>query len=190
MSERLQFLVKFILFATVICIVFFFFVNPYYRQLFNRIAWMLYKSKTPVGEYVTFHVRFYNSIPFLALMLATPKIRLLNRLKLMGLGLIIIFLIHFLFVIIGHAYTHETQSFLQRMLSSVSNAIGQVAVPLFVWFALAHTYVVRTFRPTTVKNGVNICPICGKKKKGLREHIQAVHRHEQGVEELLKDYSV
>ena len=193
MSERLQFLVKFLLFATILFIVFFFFVNPYYRQLFNKIAWMLYKSKTPYGEYVTFHVRFFNIIPFLALMMATPKIRILERLKLIGLGLIVIFVVHFLMVVIGHAYTHKTQSFLQRDLSETLNAISQVAVPLLVWFVLAHRYIIRTFRPRAAPPPVpdsaeQTCPICGKVKKGLREHIRSVHGKEKGIEKILKRY--
>ncbi|UCE20261.1 MAG: hypothetical protein JSV84_07970 [Gemmatimonadota bacterium] len=193
MSERLQFLGRFLIFVSVIFVLFYFFVNPYYRQIFNKIAWLLYKSKTPYGEYVTFHVRFFNIIPFLALMLATPKIKILERLKLIGMGLVIIFIIHFLFLLIGHAYTHQAQTFLQRMLSSTSNAIGQVAVPLLVWFGLAHKYIIKTFRPRTVPTPPSSsteqkCPFCGKKKKGLKEHIRSVHGQEDGSEKAMKRY--
>ena len=193
MSERLRFLGKFLIFATIIFALFFVFGYKYYHHLFGQIAWLVYKPKIPTGESITIPVRFYNIIPFLALMLATPKIKIFSRLKRIGLGLIIIFFVHFLFIVIGHTYSYEHPTLLQRNLASVLNAIGQVAFPFVVWFVLAHKYIIKTFRPRPVARTApyameQTCTICGKVKKGLREHIQSVHGKEKGIEKVLKMY--
>ena len=199
MSERLKFLGKFLLFGTLIFVLFYLFGYSYYYQLIRKIVFAIYRPTVPAGLplntpiSITYSTRFYNIVPFLALILATPGIKLFKRLKLMGLGLIIIFLVHLLFIAIGHTYSYENPSLLQIHLTAVWEAIGQVAFPLLLWLILAHRYVIPTFRPRKMKSleadtGIP-CPICGKKKKGLREHILVAHRHEQGIEELLKEYT-
>lgn len=64
------------------------------------------------------------------------------------------------------------------------NFLGQLFLPLTLWFRLAYPYIFK-------KKGVFTCPICGEEKVGLREHIIAKHGEEAlkapGVREALGD---
>ena len=146
MSEKWLFLAKFLVYATLIYILFFSFGYQAYHQLLGKIAWILYKHKIPSGESITIPIRFYNIVPFLALMFATPNIKLSTRIQLTGLGFFILFLSHILLIVLGHTYSYENLSLFRRNFSSVLNAIGQVAFPFVVWFILAHSYVTKIFK--------------------------------------------
>lgn len=51
-------------------------------------------------------------------------------------------------------------------------------MPIEAWMAFYREYDAR--RPIRNSPGKPRCPICGKMKSGLRQHIEAVHRNAKG----------
>lgn len=102
------------------------------------------------------HLSNFNIVPLIALILAVPGVALKRRGKMLLVGMIAIFLLH-LVDFVSHIPMYFDNSKIAGMVV-VFMAIGEVAVPFLIWFALAYREIfpevkeMPLMRRKTIKN--------------------------------------
>ncbi|KAA0001725.1 MAG: hypothetical protein FE048_05000 [Thermoplasmata archaeon] len=114
----------------------------------------------------------YNLIPFLALIIATPKISKWRIGKSLLIGLPIFFVFHIVNMVAHFPYYYENSSFARGIIFSFG--IINMGLPFLLWFILCYDYASKTF--ISIKK-IYRCPICGEGKIGIMEHINSVHKN-------------
>jgi hypothetical protein len=117
--------------------------------------------------------------PFLVLMLATPKMGLLKKAKIIGAGLALFLLIDLIIIWLGIPL--EAGDSLFRQDSSAAYTIYRtilLILPPVLWLAANYNNLGGLFlSPEEPAKTIRTCPICKKEKAGLVDHIIAVHGH-------------
>lgn len=114
----------------------------------------------------------YNIIPFLALIVATPKISKWRIGKSLLIGLPIFFIFHIVNMVAHFPYYYENSSFARGII--YSSGIINMGLPFLLWLILCYDYILGTFKP--IKK-IYRCPICEERKVGIMEHINSVHKN-------------
>ena len=90
------------------------------------------------------HLANFNIIPLVALILATPRIDLIRRMKMLAIGLFLLFCMHVTdFVSHFPMYFHGS-GIAETVV--IFMAVGEVAVPFVLWFVLAHKEILGSVR--------------------------------------------
>jgi hypothetical protein len=192
-KDKLVFIGKFLLFSTLLFVLWVF-IGRYYLIVLASIATpFLHLMGYMVDLVITDQIMFtylgaemglahaelanYNIIPFIALLLATPlSWRRLFRNLLIGLP--VIFLFH-LIDLLAHFPLYYNGSVAANFITSVS-ALTRMLIPFLLWFALCYDFILSSFRKT---KRLYQCPFCGKRTKGILMHIDDVHGNRSEGEE-------
>ena len=90
------------------------------------------------------HLANFNIIPLIGLILATPRIAPVRRMKMLAIGLFFIFCMHVTdFVSHFPVYFHGSGI---AEIVVIFMAVGEVAVPFVLWFVLAHREILGSVR--------------------------------------------
>ncbi len=111
-----------------------------YHTLYNPFAEAIYEWLGFEGVAAPTRDRYINLIPFVALMILTPKLSIRRRLGGTAIGLVILFLIH---IAINLTANPETLR-LPRRASLVLDA-----APFFVWVVIANEFVLNFMKRGT-----------------------------------------
>lgn len=115
----------------------------------------------------------FNIVPFLALILATPDINPVKRIKMILMGMPVLFSLHVIdFISRFPMYFHQSEA---ARIIYVSVALGEIAVPFLLWFALSYKDILAQENKIKKHMIKRTCPICGIKKINIEAHIKAVH---------------
>jgi hypothetical protein len=107
----------------------------YHVTLFwNGTPYFLYLG-TDIGM-KNAHLGNYNIIPLISLILATPNIALNRRLKMLMIGIFLLFCLHTV-NFVSHFPRYFDGSEIAGVVMSFI-AVGGVAIPFVMWFMLAH----------------------------------------------------
>jgi hypothetical protein len=124
-----------------------------------------------------------NLMPYIALVLATP-VNKHEMIRFIVIGSLIIFLFNVLIVMLQFSLVSL------RLELNYFYAIGRAAIPFILWFAFTYNTVLQpelkskkenktkasiSQKQTDMADTYQRCPICGKEKKGLEDHMKAVH---------------
>jgi len=82
------------------------------------------------------HLANFNIIPLVALILATPRIEPVRRVKMLAIGMFLLFTMH-ITDFVSHFPMYFSGSGIAEMVV-IFMAVGEVAVPFALWFVLAH----------------------------------------------------
>lgn len=78
----------------------------------------------------------FNLVSFLALVIATPKVNLLKRLKILLIGLIMLFLIHVIDLVAHFPMYFNNSEFAAFIVYSIG--VMGIAAPFLLWFAMSY----------------------------------------------------
>ncbi|MFQ6072712.1 MAG: archaeosortase/exosortase family protein, partial [Methanosarcinales archaeon] len=110
----------------------------------------------------------FNIIAFIALVLATKtNYKKIKKIKVILIGLPIMSGVHLVFLV-SNVLTQLPQSILMQKITITSELINRYVLPFVLWFALIYRDILGIKKKYT-------CPICGKKRIGILDHIKAVH---------------
>ena len=82
------------------------------------------------------HLANFNIIPLVALILATPRIETVRRVKMLAIGMFLLFAMHII-DFVSHFPMYFSGSGIAEIVV-IFMAVGEVAVPFVLWFVLAH----------------------------------------------------
>lgn len=115
----------------------------------------------------------FNLIAFIALVLATKtNYKKIKKIKAILISLSIMFGMHLVFLV-SNVLAQIPNAEIMQKISITSELINRYVLPFLLWFALIYRDILGIKKKYT-------CPICGKKRIGILDHIKAVH----GVEAL------
>ena len=184
------FIIKFLLFATVLYLIWIPFASAYFSAIltttaayFNLIGISL--EINPAPDFLYSQGIRSCIPPFIALVLATPKTKWKKMAFLIGVGIPILFLFR---VILQISYVYlqippapgEFYGIFVIFLSGTC----RVALPFLLWFVLTYKQILAAKREVRV--GFYICPFCGAEKVGILDHIRNVHGEEALKSEEVK----
>lgn len=127
-----------------------------------------------------------NLIPYIALILATP-IDKSKMIRFIFMGSLFIFFFNVFIIMLQLNFVSL------RLELYYFYAIGRAAIPFILWFAFTYESIlepelksetenkakaVKSSKKVAVADQYQRCSICGMKKIGLAEHIEAVHGKE------------
>lgn len=178
MKERLLFLLKLLLFsAASFALWILVFARPYtlflersigflYPFVFNREASLKILSKVP-----------YYYLVFLSLTLATPYTTVKRKIKLLLVGTLIFFSFDFLTTMLGITTRLAMRA---TIFDSALRALYYTFVyvlPISLWLVPNFNEMGRLFevKADSGRESKFRCPICGKVKTGLVQHIRSAH---------------
>jgi len=82
------------------------------------------------------HLANFNIVPLVALILATPRIELVRRAKMLVIGMFLLFAMHII-DFVSHFPMYFSGSGIAEIVV-IFMAVGKVAVPFVLWFVLAY----------------------------------------------------
>ena len=112
----------------------------------------------------------FNIASFLALILATPRISKQRIIKAIGWGLPVLFVFHVINLVVHFPY-YDGFSWARTIISF--SGVTNMALPFFLWIAMTYDFMLESFIP---KRRIYRCPLCGEKKTGIMEHLEATHQ--------------
>ncbi len=152
MKDKVNFLVKFLIFTFVLFLIWIPVGNVYLLVLAwvsKAVLWVmgypvtLITDGSPIFIYhgvevgmKDAHLANFNIIPLVALILATPRIELVRRAKMLVIGMFLLFAMHII-DFVSHFPMHFSGSGIAEIVV-IFMAVGEVAVPFVLWFVLAH----------------------------------------------------
>jgi hypothetical protein len=160
MKDKINFLIKFLILA----FVFFLIWVPLGEKYLLLLAWVSKYVLWIMGYHVTLvtdgtpffiyrgieigmkdaHLANFNIIPLVALILATPRIEPVRRMKMLAIGIFLLFCLHVTdFVSHFPMYFHGSGI---AEIVVIFMAVGEVAVPFVLWFVLAHKEILKGMR--------------------------------------------
>ena len=152
MKGKVNFLVKFLIFALILFLIWIPVGNVYLLVL----AWVSKAVLWVMGYQVTLitdgspifiyhgvevgmkdaHLANFNIVPLVALILATPRIEPVRRVKMIAIGMFPLFALHII-DFVSHFPMYFGGSGIAETIC-IFMAVGEVAVPFVVWFVLAY----------------------------------------------------
>lgn len=130
-------------------------------------------------------------IPFLALMLATPRITVTRRISVILIGLVVFISIDIASILAWGRFPHSQSTAAHVISSQVWKTTGQWILPLLLWFIAIHRDIGELFSSSPKRREEflpNRCPICGEKKKGVLDHIKDVHGEKLLTSRIVKEW--
>ncbi len=160
MKDKVNFLIKFL----ILTFVFFLIWIPLGEKYLLLLAWVSKYVLWIMGYHVTLvtdgtpffiysgieigmkdaHLANFNIIPLIALILATPRIEPLRRMKMLAIGTFLLFCLHII-DFVSHFPMYFHGSGIAEMVV-IFMAVGEVAVPFVMWFVLAHKEILGSAR--------------------------------------------
>ena len=193
------FLIKFLLFATVLYLIWIPFASAYFSAIltttaayFNLIGISL--EINPAPDFLYSQGIRSCIPPFIALVLATPKTKWKKMAFLIGVGIPILFLFRVILQI-SYVYLQIPPAPGEFYGISVIFLSGtcRVALPFLLWISLTYKQLLARAEPepqTILRKAkgkkVYICPFCGAEKVGILDHIRSVHGEEALESEEVK----
>ena len=95
-----------------------------------------------MGEYA--HLVNYNIVPLVALILATPRIEPVRRVKMLAIGVFLLFVMHIADFVFHFPMYFRGSGIAETVV--VFMAVGEVAVPFVLWFVLAQKEILESVR--------------------------------------------
>jgi hypothetical protein len=152
MKDKINFLVKFLILTLVLFLIWI----PVGKVYLLVLAWASKAVLWVMGYQVTLitegspvfiyhgaavgmedaHLANFNIIPLVALILATPRIELVRRAKMLVVGMFLLFAMHII-DFVSHFPMYFSGSGIAEIVV-IFMAVGEVAVPFVVWFVLVH----------------------------------------------------
>jgi len=153
MKDKVNFLVKFLILTLVLFLIWI----PVGKVYLLVLAWVSkyvllvmgyhttpYAADAPafvcrgfmIGMEEYAHLVNYNSIPLVALIIATPNIELNRRIKMLLIGVSVLFCMHVI-DFVSHFPMYCSGSGIAETVV-IFMAVGEVAVPFVLWFVLAY----------------------------------------------------
>ena len=152
MKDKVNFLVKFLILTLVLFLIWI----PVGKVYLLVLAWASKAVLWVMGYQVTLiiegspvfiyhgaavgmkdaHLANFNIVPLVALILATPRIELVRRVKMLVIGMFLLFAMHVI-DFVSHFPMYFSGSGIAEIVV-IFMAVGEVAVPFVVWFVLAH----------------------------------------------------
>jgi archaeosortase B (VPXXXP-CTERM-specific) len=162
-TDKLLLLVRFIVYSIAIFAFMSLVVSAPYQRLLYRIVCFLFRKEPYRSEAHDLIVigRIFNIVTFVSLMLSTSKVPWLKKLKLTGIGLLIIFASHVtLSVSANFDAFHDMSGRFRTVVDSIT-LISHFVLPLLLWFLFTYAY---TFKPLgSAKN--QTLPVEGQQSK-------------------------
>ncbi len=188
-----SFLIKFILLSTLLYLLWIPFASTYFSAILKITAAYFKLIGIEVSLNPTPDFLYSQGIrscipPFIALVLATPKIKWKKVAFLIGIGIPVLFVFRTILQI-SYIYLQipPTGEFYGIFVIFLSGTC-RVALPFLLWLSLAYKQILPAKRE--VREGFYICPFCGAEKIGILDHIRDVHGEEalksEEVKQLLK----
>ena len=160
MKDKFNFLIKFLILTIVLFIIWILLGKVYLLLL----AWVSKYVLLVMGYHVTLvtngapvfiyhgaavgmenaHLANFNIIPLVALILATPRINPVRRIKMLAIGMFLLFCMHII-DFVSHFPVYFHGSWIAEIIMTFM-AVGEVAVPFVVWFILAHKEILGSMR--------------------------------------------
>ena len=161
MKDKINFLIKFL----VLTFVFFLIWIPLGEKYLIMLAWVskyvlwlmgyhatLVTDGTPyflcrgymIGMERYAHLANYNVVPLIALILATPRIMSMRRMKMLTIGLFLLFCTHVV-DLVSHVPMYCSGSGIAETVV-IFMSVAKVAVPFVLWFVLAHKEILGSVR--------------------------------------------
>ena len=199
-GEYSTFIIKFLLFATVLYLIWIPFASAYFSVIlttttayFHLIGISL--ETNPAPDYLYSQGIRSCIPPFIALVLATPKIKWKKMAFLIGIGISILFLFRVILQI-SYVYLQITPApgeFYGIFVIFLSGTC-RVALPFLLWFVLTYKQLLARPEPRKYpmrdegkKGNAYICPFCGAEKIGILDHIKDVHGEDRLEDEKVRD---
>ena len=160
MKDKINFLVRFL----ILTFVFFLIWIPLGETYLLLLAWVSKYVLWIMGYHATLvtdgsplfiyhgsmvgmenaHLSNFNIIPLVALILATPRIVPVRRVKMLAIGIFLLFCMHVI-DFVSHFPMYFHGSGIAKTVV-VFMAVGEVAVPFVLWFVLAHKEILESTR--------------------------------------------
>lgn len=160
MKDKVNFLIKFL----ILTFVFFLIWIPLGEKYLLLLAWVSRYVLWIMGYHVTLvtdgtpffiysgieigmkdaHLANFNIIPLVALILATPRINPVRRIKMLAIGTFLLFCMHII-DFVSHFPVYFHGSWIAEIIM-IFMAVGEVAIPFVVWFILAHKEILGSTR--------------------------------------------
>ena len=160
MNDRLKFLIKFLALTALLFLVWI----PIGEKYLDLLAWVSKYVLLILGYHVTLvmdgtpfflyqgvrvglesaHLSNFNIVPLVALVLATPKILPMRRVKVLLIGLFILFCMHVVDLAFHFPMYFGGSGAAEIVVDSM--AVGEVVVPFVLWFVLVHREILGAVR--------------------------------------------
>jgi hypothetical protein len=160
MKDKINFLIKFL----ILTFVFFLIWVPLGEKYLLLLAWVSKYVLWIMGYHVTLvadgtplfiysgieigmkdaHLANFNIIPLVALILATSRIEPVRRMKMLAIGIFLLFCLH-VTDFVSHFPMYFRGSGIAEIVV-IFMAVGEVAVPFVLWFVLAHKEILKGVR--------------------------------------------
>lgn len=160
MNDKTNFLVRFL----ILTFVFFILWIPLGERYLLLLAWVSKYVLWVMGYHVNLvmdgtpfflysgvrigmegaHLSNFNIIPLIALILATPGVKPVRRIKMLAIGIFLLFCMH-VTDFVSHFPMHFHGSGIAEIVVTFM-AVGEVAVPFVMWFVLAHKEILKGMR--------------------------------------------
>jgi len=212
--NKIKFFVKFVVLLIILSIAWIPFAETFetIRNTFVNFFFKLitgYKLNFPQPTYV--FGAMTNIVTFTALVLATPKIAINRKIKIIILGAAILFFlkvftmdVFFLF-----EFLSREESEIGGRIQNFMESIGMVALPVVLWFTLLYKEIYpkkqKQKEGRIEKTGINVmkeiyhevpkekytCPLCKKEQENILVHLKSEHEKKmrsKKVKEFLKKH--
>ena len=152
MKDKINFLVKFLILTLVLFIIWIPVGNVYLLLLAwvsKAVLWVmgyqvtLITDGSPIFIYQGVevgmkdaHLANFNIVPLVALILATPGVKMVRRVNMLAIGMFLLFAMHTI-DFVSHFPMYFSGSGIAETVY-IFMAVGEVAVPFVVWFLLAY----------------------------------------------------
>jgi len=183
-ADKLIFLAKFLAYSIALFLFFVYAVKGPYQNLLTNIVQMFFEKKRHFDQDNVPMIanRVYNFVTFVSLMLATSRMPLAKKIKYIAIGLLIIFIYHCILSLSANFQSFQDLTGFYRVSLESITLIVYFALPLLLWIYFTYKYTFRRLRTSeanvAVADDIPVCPYCGKRKKGMTEHIRAAHRQD------------
>ena len=160
MKDKVNFLIKFLILTFVLFLIWISLGEKYLLLLAwvsKYVLWIMGYHVTLVTDGTPFfvysgieigmkdaHLANFNIIPLIALILATPRIEPVRRMKMLAIGTFLLFCLHII-DFVSHFPMYFHGSGIAEMVV-IFMAVGEVAVPFVMWFVLAHKEILGSAR--------------------------------------------
>jgi len=150
--------------------------KPYVSFLKSITIFVLGKK----AEGLILPLRVLNIAVFVSLILAMKRIRFIERAKMIVIGCGVLFITHVVLAVFFPQQLPKSNEVWHATLLNDLLVIGQVALPFLLWIILARRPIKEMLSPATRNTSPGLkrkccCPICGKTKAGILDHIETVH---------------
>ena len=143
-NQLLAFLLKFLVVAAALMIVWFYCAGALYQSvvfaLSKPVILLMGYTKLQIAalNLGNAYLVNFNLVPLVALAVATPNLILRKRLEMLAIGIPILFLLHVIDILVRFPMYLDHSKFAEMVYVSIG--IVGVAVPFIIWFAIAVSF--------------------------------------------------